>query len=113
MPFEIREVQGVTIFDLAGQVDLQEASDLQRRVGMLLAAGKDKFILNWSLVTSITDPAIDELCRPRSAFWDLPKKAKIIIQNGQRLYDTIQALFIITIFDVLTDEARAIASFQQ
>lgn len=106
-----RQVDDVTVVDVAGRITLGEgASQLRDELRDLTAKGHKKILLNLSDVTYIDSSGIGELV---SAFTTVTNQGGALKLLGltKRVKDLLQITKLYTVFDVHEEEAHAIRSF--
>lgn len=114
MPLKItsREVNTVTVLDLEGKLILgEECNALRQQVKQLLAANKKKILLNLGNITFIDSTGVGTLV---SAFTSTKaQEGELKLVNlTKKFYETLQVTRLLTVFEVFTNEANALASFQ-
>jgi anti-sigma B factor antagonist len=106
-----REVGGVVIVDLSGQITLGEACAAVRdEVRDQTSNGARKILLNLGGVSYIDSAGLGELT---SAFTSVKNKGGELklLSLTKRVHDLMQITKLYTVFDVHDDEKKAIASF--
>ena len=106
-----RQVDDVTVVDVAGRVTLGEvASQLRDTVRDLIAKGDRKVLLNLSNVTYIDSAGIGDLV---TAFTSMANRGGTLKLVGltNRVKDLLQITKLYTVFDIHEDEAHAVKSF--
>jgi len=107
-----REVGPVVLVDLSGRIALGEGSALLRRtVRELLAEGRTKIILNLGDVNYIDSSGIGELVSGYTAVRSRNGELKLL-NLTKKVHDLLQITKLFTVFDVYTDETKAVQSFQ-
>ncbi len=114
MPLKIssREVNNVTVLDLEGKIILgEECNALRERVKQLLAANRKKILLNLAGVSFIDSAGVGTLV---SAFTSSKaQEGELRLVNlTKKFYETLQVTRLLTVFEVFTNEAEALASFR-
>jgi anti-sigma B factor antagonist len=106
-----REVNGIIIVDLSGQVTLGEASAAVRdEVRDQLGHGFNKILLNLADVTYIDSAGLGELTAAYTSVKNRGGELKLLSLT-KRVHDLMQITKLYTVFDVHDDERKAIASF--
>lgn len=108
-----RVVGEITIVDFSGKITLGEGSSLLRRtVRDLIDRGHIKILLNLDDVDYIDSSGIGELV---SAFTTVQTaKGELKLLNlTKRVHDLLQITRLFTVFDVQSDEDKALRSFRQ
>ena len=114
MPLKIssREVNTVTVLDLEGKLILgEECNALRQQVKQLLAANKKKILLNLGNVSFIDSAGVGTLV---SAFTSTKaQEGELKLVNlTKKFHETLQVTRLLTVFEVFTNEADALASFR-
>src|SRR5208282_3405264 len=111
MKIKSRQVDGITIMDCSGRITLGEGSvQLRDAVRDLLAKGSKQILLNLGDVTYIDSSGIGELVSAFTAVSNQGGNMKLL-NLTKKVHDLLQITKLLTVFDVHTDEATAIASF--
>lgn len=106
-----REVSGVVIIDLSGQLTLGEASAaLRDEVRDQSGHGFRKILLNLADVTYIDSAGLGELTAAYTSVKNRGGELKLL-NLTKRVHDLMQITKLYTVFDVYDDEKKAIASF--
>lgn len=108
-----REVGGVTIVDIRGQIVLgEESSALRKVLSDLLNTGHKKILLNLADVNYIDSSGLGSLV---SAFATIKKQGGELklLKLTNKVQDVMQVTKLYTVFDILDDEATALQSFGQ
>ena len=106
-----REVDGVTVVDISGRITLGETcSQLRQMIRDYLAKGHKNLLLNLADVTYIDSSGIGELVSAFTAVSNQGGQMKLL-NLTKKVHDLLQITKLLTVFDVHTDEATAIASF--
>jgi anti-sigma B factor antagonist len=106
-----REVNGIIIIDLSGQITLGEAgAAIRDEVRDQLGNKFSKILLNLGDVTYIDSAGLGELT---AAFTSVKNRggALKLLNLTKRVRDLMQITKLYTVFDVYDDEKKAIASF--
>jgi anti-sigma B factor antagonist len=107
-----REVGPVTIIDLSGKISLGEGSALLRRtIRELLENGQTRILLNLGDVNYIDSSGIGELVSGFTAVRNRNGELKLL-NLTKKVNDLLQLTKLFTVFDVYTDEATAVRSYQ-
>ena len=106
-----REVNGIIIIDLSGQVTLGEASasvrdELRDQIGQ----GFRKIVLNLANVTYIDSAGLGELTAGYTTVKNHGGELKLL-NVTKRVHDLMQITKLYTVFDAYDDEKKALASF--
>ena len=106
-----REVNGIIIVDLSGQVTLGEATAaLREEVRDQTGHGFRKILLNLANVTYIDSAGLGELTASYTSVKNHGGALKLL-NLTQRVHDLMQITKLYTVFDVYDDEKKALASF--
>ena len=111
MKAEVRQVEGVVIVDLSGQIKLGEGSStLRDTVKDLLAKGHKHILLNLGHVSYIDSSGIGELVAAFTSVRNQGGELKLL-NLTRKINDLLQITKLYTVFEVLDDEREAIAAF--
>lgn len=106
-----RQVDGVTVVDLAGRITLGEGSVMLRdTVRELLNRGQKKILLNLGDVTYIDSSGIGELVSGFTTVTNQGGQLKLL-NLTKKVHDLLQITKLYTVFEVHNDETSAIRSF--
>ena len=106
-----REVNGVIIIDLSGQITIGEAcAAIRDEVRDQLGQKFSKILLNLADVTYIDSAGLGELTAAYMSVKNRGGELKIL-NLTKRVRDLMQITKLLTVFDVYDDEKTAIASF--
>lgn len=106
-----REVNGIVIIDLSGQLTLGEASaSLRDEVSDQTRQGLRKILLNLANITYIDSAGLGELTAAYTSVKNRGGELKLLSLT-KRVHDLMQITKLYTVFDVHDDEKSAIASF--
>ncbi len=107
-----RLVDGVTIVDLSGRITLGEGSStLRETVRDLISKGQKSILLNLGDVSYIDSSGIGELVSSFTSVSNQGGKLKLL-NLQKKVHDLLQITKLYTVFEVHTDEAAAVRSFQ-
>lgn len=107
-----RDSGPVTVVDLSGRIVLGEGSALLRKtVRGLLDDKRTKIILNLADVDYIDSSGIGELVSAYTTAKRSEGELKLL-HLTKKVHDLLQLTKLYTVFDVYTDEAAALRSFQ-
>jgi anti-sigma B factor antagonist len=106
-----REVNGISVVELAGRIVLGEESNAMReQVKGLLAAGKKKIVLNMDNITYIDSAGLGTLVAAHHSARS--QGASLKLSNlGSKFQEILQVTKLLTVFEVHDSEAAAIRSF--
>ncbi len=106
-----RQVDGVTVVDLAGRITLGEGSvTLRDTVRDLLNRGQKNILLNLGDVTYIDSSGIGELVSGFTTVTNQGGQLKLL-NLTKKVHDLLQITKLYTVFEVHNDETTAIRSF--
>ena len=106
-----REVNGVIIIDLSGQITLGEATaSLRDEVRDQAGHGFKKILLNLGDVTYIDSAGLGELTAAYTSIKNRGGQLKLL-NLTKRVNDLMQITKLYTVFDVYDDEKKAVAAF--
>jgi anti-sigma B factor antagonist len=106
-----REVGGIVIIDLSGQITLGDASAaLRTEVLDQVNNGSKKILLNLAEVTYIDSAGLGELTGSFTSVRNRGGQLKLLSLT-KRVHDLMQITKLYTVFDVYDDEKKAVASF--
>jgi anti-sigma B factor antagonist len=111
MKASTRKVSDVTIVDLSGQIKLGEGTSVLRdNVKELLGKGQKKILLNLGNITYIDSSGIGELVSAFTSVRNQGGELKLL-NLSKKVHDVLQITRLYTVFQVMDDEAGAIAAF--
>ena len=106
-----RQVDKVTIVDISGRITLGEGSStLREAVRDLLSKGQKKILLNLGDVSYIDSSGIGELVSSFTSVNNQGGQLKLL-NLQKKVHDLLQITKLYTVFEVHTDEAAAVRSF--
>jgi anti-sigma B factor antagonist len=106
-----RELNGIVIIDLSGQITLGDASAaLRTEVLDQINNGSKKILLNLAEVTYIDSAGLGELTGSFTSVRNRDGQLKLLSLT-KRVHDLMQITKLYTVFDVYDDEKKALASF--
>ena len=106
-----RQVRGVTIVDLSGQIKLGEGSSVLRdTVKDLIGKGRKNILLNLGDVNYIDSSGIGELVSAFTSVRNQGGELKLL-HLTKKVHDLLQITKLYTVFHVLDDEGAAVAAF--
>jgi anti-sigma B factor antagonist len=107
-----REVSGVSVLDLSGQITLGEGSvQLREAVRGLLGRGKKNILLDMGNVDYIDSAGLGELVSAFTSAKNQQAEVKLL-KLTRKVQGLLQLTKLYTVFDIKDDEAAAIASFK-
>ncbi len=111
MKATVRQVEGVVVVDLSGQIKLGEGSStLRDTVKDLLSKGQKNILLNLGEISYIDSSGIGELVAAFTSVRNQGGELKLL-KLTRKTHDLLQITKLYTVFDVKDDEAEAIAAF--
>lgn len=111
MKISTRQVEGVTIVDINGQITLgDETGRLRKVVGDLVQEGEKKIVLNLGGVSYIDSSGVGELVGSYTTVRNQGGELKLLNLN-KKIHDLLQVTKLYTIFDIKDDEFTAVKSF--
>ncbi len=106
-----RQVKGVTIVDISGQIVLgDESAALRVLVCDLLGDGRRKILLNLADVNHIDSTGLGHLASAVASVRKMKGELKLL-KLTSKVHDVLQVTKLHTIIDIMEDEAVAIESF--
>jgi len=104
-------VDKVTIVDISGRITLGEGSStLRETVRDMLSKGQKKILLNLGDVSYIDSSGIGELVSSFTSVNNQGGQLKLL-NLQKKVHDLLQITKLYTVFEVHTDEAAAVRSF--
>jgi len=111
MKISTREMEGVTIVDIAGQITLgEETGALRKTVHDLLEQGKKKIVVNLAQVHYIDSAGVGELVGSFTTVHNQGGELKLASLT-KKVHDVLQITKLYTVFDIKDDEYTAVKSF--
>jgi anti-sigma B factor antagonist len=112
MKATVRQVEGVVVVDLSGQIKLGEGSStLRDTVKDLLSKGQKNILLNLGEISYIDSSGIGELVAAFTSVRNQGGELKLL-KLTRKTHDLLQITKLYTVFDIKDDEAEAIAAFR-
>ncbi len=106
-----RDIGSATVVDISGRITLGEGSAaLRGLVRQLLDLGRKQIVLNLADVQYIDSSGIGELVSSFTAVKKEGGELKLL-NLTKKIHDLLLITKLFTVFDVYTDEAKAISSF--
>ncbi len=111
MSLKTREAGKIRILDLKGKLVLGDAVEsLEKTVKGLLEEGHTRLIINLKSVDYVDSAGIGELVAAKKRC--VEKKGDVkLLTPAQTVYNVLSMLSLHLIFEIHTDEAKAIGSF--
>jgi anti-sigma B factor antagonist len=113
MTTSTRQVDGVTIVDISGRIELgQESAAVRDLIGELLEKGQKHILLNLGDVHYIDSSGLGALV---SSFTSVKKQGGELklLNLTNKVNDLMQITKLYTVFDIANDEASGVKSFGQ
>ena len=105
------EVEGVSLVALNGRIILGEESNaLREKLKGLIAAGKQKIVLNMAEVEYIDSSGLGALVAAHLSAKNAGASLRLC-NLGKKFHEVMQLTKLLTVFDVYDTEAAAVASF--
>ena len=112
MQISSRQVDGVTIVDLSGNITLGEGSAaLRKTVKGLAQQGSSKIVFNLAGVTGVDSTGLGELVSAHTSVRNAGGELKLL-NLTREMHDLLRITKLCTVFDIEEDEPSAIAAFQ-
>jgi len=107
-----RQVEDVIIIDCAGRITVGEGNiQLREAIQALAAQGKNKLILNLVELEFIDSAGIGEIVRAHTTLRKQGGHMKLLNPH-KKVHDLLRATMLTSVFEIHSDEATAIKSFQ-
>ena len=106
------EVNGVSVVELDGRIELgEESNSLREKLKSLVAKGKKKIVLNMANIKYIDSSGLGALVAAHVSA--KTQGASVRLRNlGKKFHDVMQLTRLLTVFDVYDTQAAAVSSFQ-
>lgn len=112
MKINERQVQGITVLDVAGKITIGAGDVMLREaVQKALAAGAKGILINLKDVTTIDSSGVGELVSSYATSTGRGAKLKLV-NLPAKVQDILMITQLITVFEVFDSEDEAIQSFQ-
>ena len=114
MPLKIedRKVDGVTIVELSGRLVLgKESASLREAMKHMASRGDKKILVNLAGVNYIDSSGLGTLVGGYTTLVNSHGEMKLL-HLTDRVHELMHITKLLTVFDVFTDEAAALRSFQ-
>lgn len=113
MKATVRQVDSVTVIDISGRITLGEGcTQLRELIRGELVKNRKNVLLNLADVSYIDSSGIGELVTAYTTTSKQGGQLKLL-NLTKKVQDLLQITKLLTVFDVHSDEAKAISSFQQ
>jgi anti-sigma B factor antagonist len=107
-----RQVDDIIIIDCAGRITVGEGNiQLREAIQALAAQGKNKLILNLVELEFIDSAGIGEIVRAHTTLRKQGGHMKLLNPH-KKVHDLLRATMLTSVFEIHSDEATAIKSFQ-
>jgi len=107
-----RQVDDIIIIDCAGRITVGEGNiQLREAIQALAAQGKNKLILNLVELEFIDSAGIGEIVRAHTTLRKQGGHMKLLNPH-KKVHDLLRATMLTSVFEIHSDEATAIRSFQ-
>jgi len=107
-----RQVDGIAVVDLSGRIVLGEATTMLREVLQnLVSQGQKRILLNLAQVSYIDSSGLGALVSGYTTITSQAGQLKLLNLTS-KVQDLLQITKLLTVFEVFTDEASAVRSFQ-
>ena len=107
-----QEKEGITLLELQGKLIFEEECDaFNQQIKDLLAANKNKIILNLEEVSYCDSVGLDCLVTALVSAENRNGDVKLL-KPSQKVQNLIDRTKLNTVFDIHTDEDKAVASFK-
>ena len=108
-----RQVDGVTIVDISGRIELGEESAAMRDlISDLLSQGHKQILLNLGAVDYIDSAGLGSLIGALASVRRHGGEVKLL-NLPDKVVDVMQITRLYTVFDIVTGEAAGVNSFSQ
>ena len=105
------DVDGVSVVALDGRIVLgEESTALREKLKGLIAAGKQKIVLNMDNVTYIDSAGLGTLIAAHVSAKNKAASVRLC-HLGKKFHEVLQITKLLTVFDVYDTQAAAISSF--
>jgi anti-sigma B factor antagonist len=105
------EVDGVSVVALDGRIVLgQESNALRAKFKSLIAAGKQKIVMNMDNVTYIDSAGLGTLIAAHVSAKTQGASVRLC-HLGKKFHEVLQITKLLTVFDVYDTQAAAVSSF--
>ena len=105
------DVDGVSVVALDGRIVLgEESTTLREKLKGLIAAGKQKIVLNMDNVTYIDSAGLGTLIAAHVSAKNKGASVRLC-HLGKKFHEVLQITKLLTVFDVYDTQAAAISSF--
>ena len=110
MIINTRQVRSVTIVDINGRIVLQECALLRDLLSNLLAAGRNKILVNLAGTSGVDSAGLAYLISALVSTRKQQGELKLLSPTKE-VRDVIRLTKLDTVFDIIDDEAAAVMSF--
>ena len=111
MKMTSHEIDGVSVVALDGRIVLgEESTALREKFKGLVAAGKQKIVLNMDNVTYIDSAGLGTLIAAHVSAKNRGASMRLC-HLGKKFHEVLQITKLLTVFDVYDTQAAAVSSF--
>jgi anti-sigma B factor antagonist len=111
MKMTSHEIDGVSVVALDGRIVLgEESTALREKFKGLVAAGKQKIVLNMDNVTYIDSAGLGTLIAAHVSAKNRGASMRLC-HLGKKFHEVLQITKLLTVFDVYDTQAEAVSSF--
>jgi anti-sigma B factor antagonist len=110
MTINTRQVRSVTILDINGRIVLQECALLRDLLSNLLAAGRNKILVNLAGISSIDSAGLAYLISGLVSARKRQGELKLL-SPAKNVREVILLTKLDKVFDIIDDETAAVISF--
>jgi anti-sigma B factor antagonist len=113
LDIQTREVDGVTVVELAGKIILgEESSALREKIKDLIAGGKTRIVISLGRISFIDSAGVGTLVSAYTTARSQGGEVKLSSLT-KKFRETLQVTRLLTVFEVFDDDQAAIASFRK
>ena len=112
MNISTRKIDGVFVADITGRIVLGEGGRLRETIGLALADGERKLLLNLGEVHYIDSAGLGEIVRAYTSVTKLGGQLHLL-KLTNKVRDLLQITKLCTVLEVHDDEAEAVASLNK
>jgi anti-sigma B factor antagonist len=110
MTINTRQVRSVTILDINGRIVLQECALLRDLLSNLLAAGRNKILVNLAGISSVDSAGLAYLISGLVSARKRQGELKLL-SPAKNVREVILLTKLDKVFDIIDDETAAVISF--
>ena len=112
MNISTRKIDGVFVADITGRIVLGEGGRLRETIGLALADGERKLLLNLGEVHYIDSAGLGEIVRAYTSATKLGGQLHLL-KLTNKVRDLLQITKLCTVLEVHDDEAEAVAALNR